>query len=833
MDYFRNGLKSVLGTPPPGEQPSGAETIERLVERLRSSTLLDDRRDACRALKAMSRKYRVEVGAQGMDPICHILENDRADAEIVGYALDTLCNIVDPEIFPEEELPEGTSHRDINVGEQFTEIFIKNQENVALVLGYLEEFDFRVRWSAVKFLNVLLLNRRKNIQDIVLVSPMGVSKLMDLLGDSREIIRNDALLLLISLTQANANIQKIVAFEMAFDRLFDVISEEGHADGGIVVEDCLRLMLNLLKNNISNQNFFKEGSYIQKLAQMFHLPESGPNEGWSAQREANILSLLQVIRSLVTPGNPAQVVSSCQKVLHASGILGSLCTLLMTSGVPVGILTETINTVAEIIRGNHPNQEFFAMVNVSSDPPRQAIVVLLMSMVNQKQSYPLRCSVLYCFLCYLYRNEMNQAKLIATLLPSATSVPSLTAGQLLCSGLFSSDSLSNWFCCVGLAHGLADNPAQKESLLKVLLSPRSGEPPVSLLRQSFLLLQQSIKVHSKLGVLMLLATWLSHCPLAVQHFLNIPDTVPYLIAQAATIEHDENQELMHGLCAFVLGICVIFNDDSVPNLTKESLAQLILKRIGVDMFLDKLSDVSRHELYSRAAKRPQLDCDNVHEPVLDYEFCKLYKALEGPVSRCIAEKSGTQNGGVVYSDSSLEQYTALISAQNKEMGELKARQEALQEENRQYRDKVDQLEHQARQLHEHNIVLRSQMNSGNNVPSENNSNAAHPPPPPPPDNRDIMIRSLENEVQNLRLQVAHSVKNNAEVDMLRMQLYESEMKRKDLDESLERLQNDQDDLLEMLDSREQKLLIYRNRLIQLGQRVDEEDGDMNGVGNVS
>lgn len=63
------------------------------------------------------------------------------------------------------------------------------------------------------------------------------------------------------LTKSNANIQKILAFENAFDRLFDVIQEEGNADGGIVVQDCLNLMLTLLRNNISTQNFFKEGLF--------------------------------------------------------------------------------------------------------------------------------------------------------------------------------------------------------------------------------------------------------------------------------------------------------------------------------------------------------------------------------------------------------------------------------------------------------------------------------------------------------------------------------------------------------------------------------------------
>jgi len=40
------------------------------------------------------------------------------------------------------------------------------------------------------------------------------------------------LLLLIQLTRSNTNIQKIVAFENAFERLFDIIRDEGNCDGG-------------------------------------------------------------------------------------------------------------------------------------------------------------------------------------------------------------------------------------------------------------------------------------------------------------------------------------------------------------------------------------------------------------------------------------------------------------------------------------------------------------------------------------------------------------------------------------------------------------------------
>ena len=68
MELLRTGFASVLGSSESSSNsPTSAETIERLVERLRCATLLEDRRDTCRALKAMSRKYRTEVGVQALE----------------------------------------------------------------------------------------------------------------------------------------------------------------------------------------------------------------------------------------------------------------------------------------------------------------------------------------------------------------------------------------------------------------------------------------------------------------------------------------------------------------------------------------------------------------------------------------------------------------------------------------------------------------------------------------------------------------------------------------------------------------------------------------------
>lgn len=60
-------------------------------------------------------------------------------------------------------------------------------------------------------------------------------------------------MLLIALTETNADIQKIVAFEGAFEKILDIVMEENATDGDIIVQDCLQLCHNLLRYNVSNQ----------------------------------------------------------------------------------------------------------------------------------------------------------------------------------------------------------------------------------------------------------------------------------------------------------------------------------------------------------------------------------------------------------------------------------------------------------------------------------------------------------------------------------------------------------------------------------------------------
>ncbi|XP_044159131.1 general vesicular transport factor p115 isoform X5 [Bufo gargarizans] len=722
-----NFLRGVMGgQQSPGVQPSGADTIQKLCDRVASSTLLDDRRDAVRALKSLSKKYRLEVGTQAMDHLLNVLQTDRADSEIIGYALDTLYNVISNDVEEAAESEEENQQvQTDDLGVQFTEMFIK-QENVTMILSILEEFDFHVRWPGVKLLTSLMKQQGPQVQQIILVSPMGVSRLMDLLDDSREVIRNDGLLLLQQLTKSNAAIQKIVAFENAFERLLDIITEEGSSDGGIVVEDCLLLLQNLLKNNNSNQNFFKEGSYIQRMKPWFEVRDD--NSGWSAQKVTNLHLMLQLVRVLVSPGNPPGATSSCQKFMYQCGLLQQLCIILMATGVPADILTETINTVSEVIRGSQVNQDYFASVNAPSNPPRPAIVVLLMSMVNERQPFVLRCAVLYCFQCFLYKNQKGQGEIVATLLPSTIDATSLSAGQLLCGGLFSTDSLSNWCAAVALAHALLENPTQKEQLLRVQLATSIGNPPVSLLQQCTNILAQGSKVQTRVGLLMLLCTWLTNCPIAVTHFLHNAANVPFLTAQISE-NLGEEEQLVQGLCALLLGICIYYTDNSLENNTKEKLKQLIEKRIGKEIFIEKLSFITKHEFYSKAAQKPQPSFSSPDHMMFDHEFTKLVKELEVVISKAIYKsseedkKEEEEKKSLEQHDNIISHYKSVIREQDIQLEELKQSVSSLQAKNEQFQTTISQQLVQIQQHKDQYNLLKVQLGKDNQHHNTHNSNA--------------------------------------------------------------------------------------------------------------
>lgn len=75
---------------------------------------------------------------------------------------------------------------------------------------------------------------------------------------------------------------------------------------------------------------------------------------------------------------------------------------------------------------------------------------------------------------------------------------------------------------------------------------------------------------------------------------------------------------------------------AVPSVPfREKLKQLIEKRIGKENFVEKLGFITKHELYSRAAQKPQPVFPSPEQMLFDHEFTKLVKELEGQFFFCL------------------------------------------------------------------------------------------------------------------------------------------------------------------------------------------------------
>lgn len=731
-----------------------------MIERISTSTLSADRRDACRNLKALSRENRVLVGAHGMSVLIDVLRDEGCDSETQGYALESLYNIMCTEPFDDAEY-EVVDHDSAEIGEQFCEIFTKSPDNITIILRVLEEYNFKTRWPAVKLLSVLIKSRTKDIQSIILTSPMAFSKLMDLLNDTREVIRNEAIVFLKCLVKGNLNIQKIMAFENGFERLFEIIQIEGGLFGGVVVEDSLTLILNLLKNNASNQQFFKESSHIPRLTPLMNLDEI-EETSWTPQFISNAYLVLQIIRSLIATNNIQVNLTSAQCAMRNCALLETMCNILMKNGVPVRILSETINTVSEIIRGNKSNQDILQKLMAPCTPPQSAILILLMSMVNEKQVFELRCAILYCFQSFMFQNTTGQESIIQTLVPSGDHGTALTIGQLLCGGIISNEPLTCWLSANALMHVIMHGKQPKEQLLRVLLAKSDNNLSISLLEKCATLVQTRKDIQSKVGLLMMLCTWLSESKKSVKAFMSVPDILEYLVSQTIGNQDNEDEVLFQGLCAFLLGNCLQYSDNVSDDNSRGDLYQSIEKRIGLEAFTMKIGEISRHSHYSIASKMPTISLvDPPSKLLLDFSFCRLFKNTEATITNSLSNSNPKSVQNESISDARvLQQYKDIIRAQDEKLNQMQHSIRQYEENQRLLQEENAALKQKNTKLVDQNILYKAQLSAKRMKSEKQDGNDAVPVNNPEPNgsNNDDLIELLLHQVLLLfRFIVASSI----------------------------------------------------------------------------
>jgi hypothetical protein len=65
--------------------------------------------------------------------------------------------------------------------------------NVTMILNLLEETDRNLRYLTAKFLTFLITNKADQIISAILQSPLGISRIVDLLRTKVDMIRNGSM----------------------------------------------------------------------------------------------------------------------------------------------------------------------------------------------------------------------------------------------------------------------------------------------------------------------------------------------------------------------------------------------------------------------------------------------------------------------------------------------------------------------------------------------------------------------------------------------------------------------------------------------------------------
>ncbi|KAI8299809.1 Intracellular protein transport protein USO1 [Colletotrichum sp. SAR11_59] len=583
----------------PAKQSVG-ETITVLSGRLSSATLLEDRRAAILGLRSFAKDFPASVASGALRSLIGSLSKDAEDVDTVKVVLETLLMLFSPN----EDSPEASEEIALWLADEFT----MRQENITLLLDFLDTSDFYSRLYSLQLLAAILSARTERTEECVFTAPLGISRLVAVLDDSREAVRNEAITLLTYLTPSSTDIQKLVAFENAFDRLFNIIISEGSlSEGDRVVEDCLILVANLLRRNPSNQSLFRESGGIRRLAVLLE------GAGKAQREEAEIAAWAQTQRN-----------RNVYALLAVHGLLYHVLQLAFSRVAQLPIKAEALETCADIIKGNASLQEGFAQLQVPSpldshtpvedSQANSALQVYVMVYVidglldlalgvEDTEAFDLRLAASDCLKAYFYSHADIRLHFLRRAIEGHKTGADETANVLTVllrpsSNADITNPYRSWFAATIMFHLVFDNPEAKSLAMAVTEGDaESGEEVVTSIQivAAHLISGLNREGDSRVvvGYLMLLLGWLFEDLDAVNDFLGEGSNTQSIIQ---AINHPyPSGEIVQGLCAMLLGVLYEFSTKDSP-IPRTDFHSILVSRMGRERYIDKLSKLRSNPL---------------------------------------------------------------------------------------------------------------------------------------------------------------------------------------------------------------------------------------------
>ena len=233
--------------------------------------------------------------------------------------------------------------------------------------------DVAARLHALQLLAALAGHAAPRLVAAVMSSPGGVARVMDALCDGHDAVRAEAQALLVSLARASPDVQKIAAFDGAFERLLGTVRASGGVGGGVAVQDSLDLVAALVCGNAATVTLFREGGGVAALVPLLVCQ---PGRKPPPQTAANVGAALAVVGACVarpaasSPADTAAARTACQDALLHQGAMPALLNMCLENG---GVQDDGVRVKVSVGREAVRCREFRVPVSpspiFSSSPP--------------------------------------------------------------------------------------------------------------------------------------------------------------------------------------------------------------------------------------------------------------------------------------------------------------------------------------------------------------------------------------------------------------------------------------------------------------------------------
>jgi len=667
----------ILESQAPAKQ-TATDTINTLSNRLSSATLLEDRRAAILGLRSFAKQFPASVASGALRDLIAGLRRDGEDPDTLKLVLETLLMLFEPD----EKSPEASDDIPLWLADEFTQ----RQDNVTALLDLLESGEFYLRLYSLQILSQVCAARPQRAQEAIITAPLGVSRITTVLDDKREAVRNEALLLLVALTPSSTELQKVVVFEDAFNRVFTLIDVEGGlTNGSTTVQDCLSLLSNLLKLNPSNQAYFREigcvGKTAKILAQVIKEEESsdGVSEWVRPQRDVNLWGLLTVIQLFLVRGSQGTPLS--QDAFWRSGVLQRVLQIAFHQTFSSNVRARALDTCADIIRGNSSLQEQFgdlavpavkqpqSVVNGRATPkPGSAksgtstptavkmsnVIESLLELTLDSSSSPhfdIRLAACNCVKAFFDGHNGIRGHVLRRAIEGHKSgddaVPNILTVLLEPPYTRTNpDPYQQWMAAVLLTHLLIDNSENKEQALKVSENENEGEEDEEYEVVTFVQsitsnivagVQHPEDERALIGYLMMLSIWLFEDLGAVNDLLGETSSINGLISAIKVAT--PTMPLVASLCTFLLGIVYEFSTKDSP-IPRAKLHDVISKGLTREVYIDKLTKLRESPYIRDFEVLPTVSEGGLPEVYFDQEFVDFFKDNFSRFLRAIDREPG-------------------------------------------------------------------------------------------------------------------------------------------------------------------------------------------------